>query len=68
MEKSYVEITYSKREYSTAKTAIVAIQFEDGRLISESAVIAKAKLEEHIGETVDLLNYRYLGGNLLIID
>ena len=68
MEKCYIEIAYSKREWSWPKTAIVAIEAEDGRLISELADIAKAKLEKTIGENVAMLSFSYLGRNVMFIE
>ena len=68
MGKCYMEISYSKREWSFPKIAIVAIEAEDGRLISECAEIAKKKLEETIGEKVEMLDFSYLGSNVVIID
>ena len=68
MEKCYMEISYSKREWSFPKIAIVAIEAEDGRLISECAEIAKKKLEKTIGEQIEMLDFSYLGSKVTFIE
>lgn len=68
MNKVYMEITYSKREYTTGRTAIVAIESSGGSLISDLAKIAKAKLEDTINDNVVMLGYRYLGDTVIIIE
>lgn len=68
MEKCYVEVTYTNSNYRSAKIAVVAVPAEDGRLIADTAKVAKKKLEETIGEKVEMLDFSYLGRNILIID
>ena len=67
VEMSFIEITYTERKSNSPKIAIVAVPADDGRLIPESAAIAKEKLEEHVGEKVNMLDYSYLGRNVTII-
>ena len=62
-----MELWYRK-PHGAAKCAIVAVPPEHRRLISETAQLAKQKLEENLKHEVVIIDYKYLGDNVNIIE
>ena len=67
MGKSYVELWYRKG-HGAARCAIVAVPPEHGRLISDTAELARKKLEEVVGCSIVMIDYSYLGDSVTIVE
>lgn len=67
MRKSYIELWYRKG-HGAARCAIVAVPPEHGRLISDTAELARKKLEDDVGGSIIMIDYSYLGDNVLIVE
>jgi hypothetical protein len=67
MRKSYVELWYRKR-HGAARCAIVAVPSEHRRLLSDTAELARKKLEETVGAPVVMISYSYLGDHVTILE
>lgn len=67
MKKSYVELWYRK-VHGAARCAVVAVPPEHGRLISDTAELARKKLEETVGVPIVMINYSYLGDSVIIVE
>jgi hypothetical protein len=67
MNKSYVELWYRKG-HGAAKCAVVAVPVEHRRLISDTAELARKKLEEAVGSPIVMINYSYLGAHVTIVE
>lgn len=67
MKKSYVELWYRKG-HGAAKCAIVTVPPEHRRLISDTAELARKKLEETIGGPIVMISYSYLGDHVTILE
>lgn len=67
MKKSYIELWYRKG-HGAARCAIVAVPSEHRRLISDTAELAKQKLEETVGSVITMISYNYLGTSVMIVE
>lgn len=67
MRKSYIELWYRKG-HGAARCAIVAVPPEHGRLVSDTAELARKKLEDTIGGTIVMIEYSYLGDSVTIVE
>lgn len=67
MKKSYVEIWY-RNGHGAARCAVVAVEPENGRLISDTAELARQKLAAKTGNEINMFDYKYLGNDILIVE
>ena len=63
MKKCYFRIEYGVPGYRSAKDVIVAVTAQEGLSTVEMAKIAIEKLEEIIGEKVNVLRYNKMPSN-----
>lgn len=63
MQKRYFRIEYGVPGYRSAKDVIVAVPVQEGLSTADMAKVAVEKLEEALGEKVNVLRYNKMPSN-----